>query len=90
MIDYVANEQATEELEKDIAALGDQSIGVDVDVSKVSDLQMLIDRAVKELGRLDVMVNNAGIETRTSVLETTEAQYEKVTEINLKSAFFGT
>ena len=90
MIDYVANEQATEELEKQIAALGDQSIGVDADVSKVSDLQMLIDRAVKELGRLDVMVNNAGIETRTSVLETTEAQYEKVTEINLKSAFFGT
>ena len=52
--------------------------------------QMLIDAAVKEMGRLDVMVNNAGIETRTSVLDTTEAQYEKVMEINLKSAFFGT
>ena len=36
------------------------------------------------------MVNNAGVETRTSVLDTTEAQYEKVMEINLKSAFFGT
>ncbi len=36
------------------------------------------------------MVNNAGVETRTSVLDTTEAQYEKVLEINLKSAFFGT
>jgi glucose 1-dehydrogenase len=36
------------------------------------------------------MVNNAGIETRTSVLDTTEAQYEKVLSINLKSAFFGT
>ena len=36
------------------------------------------------------MVNNAGIETRTSVLDTTEAQYDKVMEINLKSAFFGT
>ncbi len=90
VIDFVANEQATEELEKQIAALGDQSIGVQADVSKVSDLQMLIDRTVKEMGRLDVMVNNAGIETRTSVLETTEAQYEKVMEINLKSAFFGT
>ena len=42
------------------------------------------------MGRLDIMVNNAGIETRTSVLDTTEAQYEKVMEINLKSAFFGT
>jgi len=36
------------------------------------------------------MVNNAGVETRTSVLDTTEDQYEKVLWINLKSAFFGT
>jgi glucose 1-dehydrogenase len=35
-------------------------------------------------------VNNAGIETRTSVLDTTEDQYDKVLAINLKSAFFGT
>src|SRR5262249_48883944 len=89
-IDYVADEQATEDLERQIAALGDLAIGVEADVSKVSDLQMLVDRTVKELGRLDIMVNNAGIETRTSVLDTTEAQYEKVMEINLKSAFFGT
>jgi glucose 1-dehydrogenase len=89
-IDYVANEAATEELERQVAALGDQAIGVDADVSKVSDLQMLVDRTVKELGRLDIMVNNAGIETRTSVLDTTEGQYEKVMDINLKSAFFGT
>ena len=90
VIDYVANEEATEELEKQVVALGDQSIGVDADVSKVADLQMLIDRTAKEMGRLDIMVNNAGVETRTSVLETTEAQYEKVMDINLKSAFFGT
>ena len=36
------------------------------------------------------MVNNAGIETRTSVLDTTEEQYARVLDINLKSAFFGT
>jgi glucose 1-dehydrogenase len=56
----------------------------------VADLQRLIDEAVQAFGRLDVMVNNAGVETRTSVLDTTEDQYEKVMEINLKSAFFGT
>ena len=36
------------------------------------------------------MVNNAGVETRTNVLDTTEAQYEFVLNVNLKSAFFGT
>ena len=78
VIDYVANEQATEDLEKQVAALGDQAIGVDADVSKVEDLERLIDAAVKAFGRLDIMVNNAGVETRTSILDTTEAQYEKV------------
>src|SRR5687768_11827324 len=90
VIDYVAHPEATEALEKQLAALGEQAIGVDADVSKVADLQKLIDAAVAKFGRLDVMVNNAGVETRTSVLDTTEAQYEKVLEINLKSAFFGT
>jgi glucose 1-dehydrogenase len=90
VIDYVANEQATEDLEKKVAALGDQSIGVEADVSKVEDLERLVKAAVDAFGRLDIMVNNAGIETRTSILDTTEAQYEKVMAVNLKSAFFGT
>jgi glucose 1-dehydrogenase len=90
VIDFVADEKAAEDLEQRVAALGDQVLGVEADVSKVSDLEMLIDRTVKEMGRLDVMVNNAGIETRTSVLDTKETQYDKVLAINLKSAFFGT
>src|SRR6478609_9583141 len=90
VIDYVANPKATEELEQQVAALGDQAIGVEADVSKVEDLQRLVDEAVKAFGRVDIMVNNAGVETRTSILDTTEDQYEKVMKINLKSAFFGT
>lgn len=90
VIDYVAHPEATEELEKQVHALGDQAIGVDADVSKVADLEMLVARTVEAFGRLDIMVNNAGIETRTSVLDTTEEQYQRVMDINLKSAFFGT
>ncbi len=90
VIDYVAHPEATEALEQQIAKLGDQSIGVDADVSKLAGLQKLIGEAVRRFGRLDIMVNNAGIETRTSVLDTTEDQYDKVLAVNLKSAFFGT
>ena len=90
VIDYVANEEAEEELERKIASLGDTAVGVEADVSKIEDLQRMIDTAVSTYGRLDVMVNNAGIETRTSVLDTTEGQFEKVIAVNLKSAFFGT
>jgi glucose 1-dehydrogenase len=90
VIDYVADEQATEDLERQIAGLGEMSVGIEADVSKVEDLQRMIDTAVSTYGRLDIMVNNAGIETRTSVLDTTEVQFEKVMAVNLKSAFFGT
>lgn len=90
VVDYVSHPEAADEVERQVAALGDRSIGVEADVSKVADLERLIAAAVKAFGRLDIMVNNAGIETRTSVLDTTEEQYEKVLDINLKSAFFGT
>ena len=90
VIDFVSHPEAADVLEKQIIALGDQAISVKADVSKVAELQTLVDTAVQKFGRLDIMVNNAGVETRTSVLETTEEQYEKVLAINLKSAFFGT
>ena len=90
VIDYIVHPESTDAIEKKVAALGDQAIGIMADVSKVADLQKLVDGAVKKFGRVDIMVNNAGVETRTSILDTSEAQYEKVMEINLKSAFFGT
>jgi len=90
VIDYIAHPEATDDLVKQVVALGDQAIGFKADVSKVADLQALIGAAVEKFGRVDIMVNNAGVETRTSVLDTTEDQYEKVLAINLKSAFFGT
>ena len=90
VIDYVSNPQATEDLERKIADLGEAATAVEADVSKITDLQRMVDTAISAYGRLDIMVNNAGIETRTGILDTTEDQYEKVLSINLKSAFFGT
>ena len=89
-IDFVAHPEATDELEREIATLGDAAIGVEADVSRVAELQALIDATVAKFSRVDIMVNNAGVETRTSVLNTSEEQYDKVLAINLKSAFFGT
>ena len=90
VIDYVVHPEANEALEKQVVALKDRVIAVKADVSQIVELQNLFATAVKEFGRVDIMVNNAGVETRTSILDTTEAQYEKVLAVNLKSAFFGT
>jgi len=90
VIDYVVQPDVTEELERRVHGLGDRAIGVEADISRVEELQRLIDTAVERLGRVDIMVNNAGVETRTSILDSTEADYDKVLAVNLKSAFFGT
>lgn len=90
VIDYISHPEKEEALEKEILALGDQVIGVKADVSKYQDLELLIQKAVEKFGKIDVMVNNAGIETRTSILDTTEKQFDLVMAVNLKSAFFGT
>ena len=89
-IDYAVNPQAADDVVQEVAKLGSQAIAVDADVSKLADLQNLVDATVKQFGRLDIMVNNAGVETRSSILDTTEDQYDRVLQVNLKSAFFGT
>ncbi|WP_243064530.1 glucose 1-dehydrogenase [Humibacter sp. RRB41] len=90
VIDYVARPADTADLVKDITAAGGTAVGVEADVSRTDGIQSLIDAAVREFGGLDVMVNNAGIEKRQSLLETDEESFETVIAVDLKSAFFGT
>ena len=89
VIDYVAHPDETMELVDRIEAAGGHAVGVQADVSKAADLERMVQAAVDAYGRLDVLISNAGIETRTSLLDTTEADFEKVMAVNLKSAFFG-
>lgn len=89
VIDYVAHPEETAELISKIEAAGGHAVGVQADVSKSEDLHRMIQTAVDAYGRLDVLVNNAGIENRTSLLETSEADFEKIISVNMKSAFFG-
>jgi len=90
VIDYVAHPEETTELTSKVEAAGGHAVGVQADVSQAADLQRMMQAAVDAYGRLDVLINNAGIETRTSLLDTTEADFDKVMAINLRSAFFST
>ncbi|WP_353953396.1 SDR family oxidoreductase [Knoellia sp. S7-12] len=89
VIDYVSRPEDTDAIIKDIAAAGGEAIGCEADVSKVADLEKLIAAAVETYGRLDVMVNNAGVEFGESLATLTEEKYDLLMNINLKGAVFG-
>ncbi len=89
-INYHRNQAAAEETLRQIQQAGGRGQVVQGDVSNVEDIQRLVDQTVQAFGRLDIMVNNAGMETRTTLLDTTERQFDLVIGVDLKSAFFGT
>ena len=78
-------EQAVQEIEKG----GGKAISVQADVSEPEQVKKLIGQTVKEFGRLDVMVNNAGIEQKMPFLETPLEVWEKVISVNLTGVWLG-
>jgi 2-deoxy-D-gluconate 3-dehydrogenase len=75
---------------KAIAALGRRFMPIRCDLreASVEDLQQIVARVVAEMGRLDVLVNNAGIIRRAPAIEFSEKDWDDVLQINLKAVFF--
>ena len=89
-INYHRDQDAAEEVRRAVEQRGGRALVVQGNVAAVADVQALVDQTVRTFGRLDIMVNNAGMETRTSVLDTSERDFDLVLGVNLKGAFFGT
>ena len=77
-----------EQVAEEIHALGRQAIPVHVDVTSRSDLNAMAAKAMAEYGRIDVLVNNAGVNWFGSVLEVTEESWDFVMDVNAKAVFF--
>lgn len=89
VVDYVVHPDETARVIEKAKQAGGTAVGIRADVTRPDDLQSMVQKAVETFGGLDVLVNNAGAETRTSLLDTTEDDYDNVMSVNLKSAFFG-
>lgn len=81
---HAANGRATVEA---IQAAGGQALLVQADVSKATDCERAIAEVIAAWGRIDVLFNNAGITRRANVLDTTEAEWDMVMNVNVKSIF---
>ena len=81
-------EQDIQAVKAEIEALGRRAIIVPTDVSVKADLDNLMQKAVEEYGRIDILVNNASWTGTTLALEVTEEEYDKTMTASLKSVFF--
>jgi glucose 1-dehydrogenase len=90
VIDYVGHAEGAQETLEMVEAAGAHGSIVKADVSKVSEAQSLVKEAWDKFGSADILVNNAGIEAKTSFLETSEKDYDRILEVNLKGPFFVT
>lgn len=79
--------EATEALEKELTVLGVKAKAYASDASDYKQSEELIAKVVKEFGRIDVLVNNAGITRDTLLMRMTEEQWDLVLKVNLKSVF---
>lgn len=89
-VNYHSNSAAADEVVAEIEATGGQAIAVRGDVGASADREALVRSTVERFGRIDVLVNNAGITSpgRRDLLEATEESFDQVFATNLKGPFF--
>lgn len=87
---YARSRDAADAIVAELTAQGRRAVAVQGDVSVAADRERILDAASENFGRLDVLVNNAGITSpgRKDLLEVTEAGFEEVMGVNLKGPFF--
>ena len=83
-VNHLGSSLQAEEVAESIRKQGRRAIVVEADVSRRDQVEAMFERAWKELGPVDVLVNNAGIETIVPFLELTDEQWSDVVNVNLR------
>jgi NAD(P)-dependent dehydrogenase (short-subunit alcohol dehydrogenase family) len=73
---------------QEICSLGRKGVAMQMDATRMADIQRMVDTAVGEFGKIDILVNNAGITQVRDPLRLTEADWDRTLSLNLKAVFF--
>jgi NAD(P)-dependent dehydrogenase (short-subunit alcohol dehydrogenase family) len=79
---------ALQQVADSIEGLGRRALVHPIDLQRLDGIPGLIERAVTGLGRLDILINNAGTNVRRPAIELTEADWDTIVNLNLRAAFF--
>ncbi|HSS61340.1 MAG TPA: 3-oxoacyl-ACP reductase family protein [Candidatus Limnocylindrales bacterium] len=86
-VNWVKGEGEARRVVEGIKKQGGEALSVGGDVSKSSDVRAMVKAVVDAFGRVDILVNNAGVMITKSVLETTEDDWDRTIDVNLKGAY---
>ena len=86
--DLPAKRHASEGVCREASQYGATTRAYSLDVLNVPDTRQVVDQVAADMGRLDIMVNNAGIRAQRSSLEVEEEEWDRVMAVNLKGVFF--
>ncbi|MCM3150584.1 MULTISPECIES: glucose 1-dehydrogenase [Priestia] len=89
VVNYRSKEEEANSVLEEIKKVGGEAIAVKGDVTVESDVINLVQSAIKEFGKLDIMINNAGLENPVSSHEMSLSDWNKVIDTNLTGAFLG-
>jgi 3-oxoacyl-[acyl-carrier protein] reductase len=87
IVNYASSKAGADAVVSAITSAGGKAVAVRGDVSKATDAQGLIDAAIKNFGRLDILVNNSGVYESSPIESFTEEQFHKVFNINVLGLF---
>jgi NAD(P)-dependent dehydrogenase (short-subunit alcohol dehydrogenase family) len=71
----------------ELRKISEDAVFMTADISKQSEVQVLFDDVAKRYGRVDILVNNAVVRGGSSLVDTDEAEWDRVTDVNLKGAY---
>jgi acetoin reductase-like protein len=80
--------KSAEQTAREILNAGRKATAYSIDLANVSQIQPMVEKVVNELGRIDILVNAAGIALTKPFIDITENEWDRVLDINLKSTFF--
>ena len=87
IVNYLTNREKAEDVVKEIGKTGQRAIAVKADVSVMAGAQGLVKAALQEFGRIDMLVNNAGVYSEHFLTDLSEQEWDRIIGVNLKSVF---